>query len=82
MITTDARNKIPQDKAGIGFPWRNPIATSLHDAIPKESETHGKVANHVSQGQCHAKAKGWQQKGHSSMSRCSKDFESLSCGTI
>lgn len=30
-ITTDARNKIPQDKAGIGFPWvrRVPDATSL-----------------------------------------------------
>jgi thiol-disulfide isomerase/thioredoxin len=26
LITTDGRNKIHADKAGIGFPWRNPIA--------------------------------------------------------
>ena len=35
VITTDARTKIPQDKAGIGFPWRNPIATLYMNLIPK-----------------------------------------------
>lgn len=35
VITTDARNKIPQDKAGIGFPWRNPIATLYMTLIPR-----------------------------------------------
>mmetsp|Transcript_12844 Transcript_12844/g.28433 ORF Transcript_12844/g.28433 Transcript_12844/m.28433 type:complete len:318 (-) Transcript_12844:234-1187(-) len=35
VITTDARNKIPADKAGIGFPWRNPLATLYINLIPK-----------------------------------------------
>jgi len=35
LITTDARTKIPQDKAGIGFPWRNPVATLYMNLIPK-----------------------------------------------
>lgn len=35
VITTDARNKIPQDKAGIGFPWRNPILTLYITVLPK-----------------------------------------------
>lgn len=35
IITTDARNKIPQDKAGIGFPWRNPLATLYMTIIPR-----------------------------------------------
>jgi nucleoredoxin len=35
VITTDARNKIPQDKAGIGFPWRNPLATLYMTLIPR-----------------------------------------------
>lgn len=34
-ITTDARNKIPTDKAGIGFPWRNPIARLYITLLPK-----------------------------------------------
>lgn len=34
-ITLDARNKIPQDKAGIGFPWRNPLATVYMTLFPK-----------------------------------------------
>lgn len=34
-ITTDARNKIPTDKAGIGFPWRNPLATFYMTILPK-----------------------------------------------
>uniref|UniRef100_A0A6U6IM66 Thioredoxin-like fold domain-containing protein n=1 Tax=Odontella aurita TaxID=265563 RepID=A0A6U6IM66_9STRA len=34
-ITTDARNKIPMDKAGIGFPWRNPLATVYLTVVPK-----------------------------------------------
>ncbi|EJK55418.1 hypothetical protein THAOC_24849 [Thalassiosira oceanica] len=28
VITADARNKIPADKAGLGFPWRSPMAMS------------------------------------------------------
>jgi len=35
VITYDARNKIPQDKAGIGFPWRNPLATFYITLVPK-----------------------------------------------
>lgn len=35
VITLDARNKIPQDKAGIGFPWRNPIATLYITLVPR-----------------------------------------------
>ena len=35
VITTDARNKIPMDKAGIGFPWRNPVATLYMTIFPK-----------------------------------------------
>jgi nucleoredoxin len=35
VITYDARNQIPKDKAGIGFPWRNPIATLYVNLVPK-----------------------------------------------
>lgn len=35
VITLDGRNKIPQDKAGIGFPWRNPLATLYMMMIPR-----------------------------------------------
>jgi len=35
VITRDARNKIPADKAGIGFPWRNPIAQIYVTLVPK-----------------------------------------------
>jgi thiol-disulfide isomerase/thioredoxin len=35
VITTDGRNKIPADKAGIGFPWRNPIARVYMTILPK-----------------------------------------------
>ena len=35
VITTDARNKIPADKAGIGFPWRNPLATVYMNLVPR-----------------------------------------------
>lgn len=35
VITTDGRNKIPADKAGIGFPWRNPIAQMYITVVPK-----------------------------------------------
>jgi hypothetical protein len=35
VITTDARNKIPQDKAGVGFPWRNPLVTLYTTIFPK-----------------------------------------------
>ena len=35
VITRDGRNKIPQDRAGIGFPWRNPIATLYMTVLPR-----------------------------------------------
>jgi len=35
IITTDARTMIPNDKAGIGFPYRNPIVTLYQNVIPK-----------------------------------------------
>ena len=35
VITYDARTKIPQDKAGIGFPWRNPLVTLYITFVPK-----------------------------------------------
>jgi thiol-disulfide isomerase/thioredoxin len=35
VITTDARNKIPADKAGVGFPWRNPIANIYLMLVPR-----------------------------------------------
>ena len=34
-ITTDARNKVPSDKAGIGFPWRNPISQIYNVFVPR-----------------------------------------------
>lgn len=34
-ITTDARNKVPQDKAGVGFPWRDPVSQLVHTLIPR-----------------------------------------------
>ena len=34
VITYDARNKIPTDKAGIGFPWRSPLATLYVTFVP------------------------------------------------
>lgn len=35
VITKDARNQIPKDKAGIGFPWRNPLSTLYITLVPK-----------------------------------------------
>ena len=35
VITLDARSKIPTDRAGIGFPWRNPLAQLYVTDIPK-----------------------------------------------
>ena len=35
VITLDARSKIPTDRAGIGFPWRNPLAQLYVTVIPK-----------------------------------------------
>jgi nucleoredoxin len=35
VITMDARNKIPQDKAGIGFPWRNPVTSLVSAIVPR-----------------------------------------------
>lgn len=35
VITRDGRNKIPKDKAGIGFPWRNPISNIYVTLVPR-----------------------------------------------
>eukprot|EP00591_Stephanopyxis_turris_P007765 CAMPEP_0195519620 /NCGR_PEP_ID=MMETSP0794_2-20130614/15143_1 /TAXON_ID=515487 /ORGANISM="Stephanopyxis turris, Strain CCMP 815" /LENGTH=334 /DNA_ID=CAMNT_0040648803 /DNA_START=59 /DNA_END=1063 /DNA_ORIENTATION=+ len=35
VITYDGRTKIPADKAGIGFPWRNPLTTAYITLVPK-----------------------------------------------
>jgi hypothetical protein len=35
LITTDARNKIPLDKAGIGFPWKSPISVLISTLLPR-----------------------------------------------
>lgn len=35
VITRDGRNKIPVDKNGIGFPWRNPIANIYVALLPR-----------------------------------------------
>jgi nucleoredoxin len=35
LITKDARNKIPADRAGIGFPWRNPVANIYMTLVPR-----------------------------------------------
>ena len=35
VITKEAREKIPQDKAGIGFPWRNPVAQAYITLVPR-----------------------------------------------
>lgn len=34
-ITTDARNKVPADRAGIGFPWRNPASQLYNTLVPR-----------------------------------------------
>mmetsp|Transcript_19563 Transcript_19563/g.41884 ORF Transcript_19563/g.41884 Transcript_19563/m.41884 type:complete len:358 (+) Transcript_19563:103-1176(+) len=35
VITTDGRNKIPMDKAGIGFPWRSPLSVLISTLVPR-----------------------------------------------
>jgi len=35
VITTDGRNKIPADRAGIGFPWRNPLVSVYLTVFPR-----------------------------------------------
>jgi nucleoredoxin len=35
VITYDARSKLPTDRSGIGFPWRNPLATLYVTLVPK-----------------------------------------------
>ena len=35
VITTQGREKIPQDKAGIGFPWRSPMSVLISTLVPK-----------------------------------------------
>ncbi|GKY95534.1 hypothetical protein MPSEU_000515000 [Mayamaea pseudoterrestris] len=35
VITMDARNKVPADRAGIGFPWRNPLANIYLALVPR-----------------------------------------------
>lgn len=35
VITLDARNKIPMDKAGVGFPWRDPVSALASAILPR-----------------------------------------------
>ena len=35
VITLDGRNKIPMDKAGIGFPWRSPVSVLVSALVPR-----------------------------------------------
>lgn len=35
VITLDGRNKIPMDKAGIGFPWRSPLSVLISTLVPR-----------------------------------------------
>jgi nucleoredoxin len=35
VITKDARNMVPKDMNGIGFPWRNPVATLYITVVPR-----------------------------------------------
>ena len=35
VITTEGRNKIPADRAGIGFPWRSPLSVLVSAAVPR-----------------------------------------------
>ena len=35
VITTQGREKIPLDKAGIGFPWRSPMSVLISTLVPK-----------------------------------------------
>jgi len=35
VITYEGRNKIPQDMAGIGFPWQNPLVSLFRTVVPR-----------------------------------------------
>ena len=35
VITFDGRNKIPMDKAGVGFPWRSPMSVLISTLVPR-----------------------------------------------
>lgn len=35
VITLDGRNKIPMDKAGVGFPWRSPMSVLISTLVPR-----------------------------------------------
>jgi nucleoredoxin len=35
VITIDARNKVPADRAGVGFPWRSPLANFYLTLVPR-----------------------------------------------
>ena len=35
VINKDGRNMIPKDKTGIGFPWRNPVASIYMTLVPR-----------------------------------------------
>jgi hypothetical protein len=34
VITKEGRNKIPADKAGVGFPWRSPVSNLARNIVP------------------------------------------------
>jgi nucleoredoxin len=35
VITLDGRNKIPMDKAGVGFPWKSPMSVLISALVPR-----------------------------------------------
>lgn len=58
VITTDARNKIPTDKAGIGFPWGNPLVKIINTLIPRSLRMLAKVQIDAMKGQLAKRVKG------------------------
>lgn len=58
VITTDARNKIPTDKAGIGFPWGNPLVKFYTTLVPKSLRMMVKVQIGAMKGQLVKRLKG------------------------
>ena len=58
VITTDARNKIPTDKAGIGFPWGNPLVRIFNTVVPRSLRMLAKVQIDSLKGQLVKRVKG------------------------
>ena len=57
IITKEGRNKVPQDKAGIGFPWRNPLVQLYMTIVPRMVRRKIMEQVHVAKDKVVAKAK-------------------------